>query len=987
METPSQRRRAIRFGPFEADLTEERLLRNGLPVRLQDQPLRLLLLLLEHPGEIVNREEMRIRLWPTDSYGDFDNGLNVAVRKVRSALGDDTGAPRYIETVPRRGYRFIAEIVEVRAAAAGAAGLPDPLQPVPQPPSPPPTASDAGGVRKKRLVLLAASVLLVLIAVPVAFLLWRSHSPIENRGADSGSRTSRRSVAVLGFRNSSGRPEDAWLSTALSEMFSTELAAGDHLRLISGEDVVQVRLVQPKLDVDSVSNSTARKLREALDTDLIVSGSFVVVDSGDAKQVRLDVRLQDANSGEILTAVSDHGTETALFQLVGNVGKELRQKLGVSGVLDAEHTEVLASMPSTREAGELYSNGLSKLRAYDAMSARTFLEQSIAADPSFPLAHSALSDAWARLGYDQRAEEEAQKANDLSSSLLPTERLQVQARSWEARGEWDKAAEAYRSLYAKFPDDPEYAVALASSLTRAGKGKEALALLEPRRKTAGRGKAEENAKIDLAIADAALALGDLDRASQASEAAASTAKAQGQMLVAAQALRTQGTVLESLKQYERAMTVTEQARQIYLGAGDRFGVASVLEVQADVFSDRGDLAGALDKYQQELNTVRDVGYKRGQASALNNMALVLNQQGDLERSRAMWEQAVQAFTELGDKSNTSVVLVNIGGVLKDQGDVAQARSKYQQALALSREMNDAGGTVLALNALGTALDAEGDFAGALKLLRQSVEIDRANGQKSVSSENLADQADVLQHQGDLAGARKAYEDALAASQASGEKSLSAYALFGMGRIAFLSGDLSAAQRSYVQALQIRKELGEIFTIAETEMALAELQIEQGHPVDAEPALRRVRDVFLKARKQDDLVGATAILAQSLLLQGKNAEAGQELDAMPPPAQIQNIEARLAASIAKGRLQKAMGKLPEARLAFQSALKEAGAKGYRGSIFESRLELLECEPASAKRSTALDALSRDAKLAGFSLIADRAHRESGNGATSRSSGPR
>jgi len=174
-------------------------------------------------------------------------------------------------------------------------------------------------------------------------------------------------VAVLGFRNSSGRAEDAWLSTALSEMFSTELAAGDHLRLVSGEDIVHIRLAQPKLDVDSLSTATAKQLRAALDTDLIVSGSYAAVDGGESRLVRLDVRLQDANSGEILTEVSENGTEKALFQLVGNVGERLRQKLGVSGISDAEHTQVLASMPANREAGELYSNGLVKLRAYDAV--------------------------------------------------------------------------------------------------------------------------------------------------------------------------------------------------------------------------------------------------------------------------------------------------------------------------------------------------------------------------------------------------------------------------------------------------------------------------------------------------------------------------------------------------------------------------------------------------------------------------------------------
>jgi tetratricopeptide (TPR) repeat protein len=402
-----------------------------------------------------------------------------------------------------------------------------------------------------------------------------------------------------------------------------------------------------------------------------------------------------------------------------------------------------------------------------------------------------------------------------------------------------------------------------------------------------------------------------------------------------------------------------------------------------VLYDRGDLAGALDKYSQELTIVRDVGNKRAQASALNNMALVLNQQGDLERSRAMWEQAEQAFRELGDRSNTSVVLVNIGGVLKDHGEISVARQKYEQALVLAREVNDADGTVLALNALGTVLDAQGDFPGARKLLRQSVEIDLANGQKSASSENLVDLADVLQHQGDLSGARKAYEDALAASQASGEKSLSAYASFGMGRIAFLSADFNAAHRNYGQALQLRKDLGENFTISETEMDIAELSIEEGHAAEAEPDLRRVRDVFLKAKKKDDMVDATAMLVHALLAQGKNAEAGRELDLLLPAGGIQNVDARLASLMAKGEFEQAARRLPDARSAIQSALKEAESKGYREYIFSSRLALLECDPASPQRSKGLDALSRDARQAGFNLVADKAHRESANGAARQS----
>ena len=99
-----------RFGPFELDPAQGRLLRSGSQVKLQDLPLRLLVQLVERPGQIVTREEVRQRLWPQDTFVEFDNSLGVAVRKLREALRDDADAPRYVETVPRRGYRFVAPV-------------------------------------------------------------------------------------------------------------------------------------------------------------------------------------------------------------------------------------------------------------------------------------------------------------------------------------------------------------------------------------------------------------------------------------------------------------------------------------------------------------------------------------------------------------------------------------------------------------------------------------------------------------------------------------------------------------------------------------------------------------------------------------------------------------------------------------------------------------------------------------------------------------
>src|SRR5215831_4793918 len=104
---PGSRRTLLRFGVFEADLTSGELRKDGTKIRLQEQPFQILAMLLEHPGEVVTREELRNKLWPADTFVDFDHGLNKAINKLREALGDSADNPRFIETLARRGYRFL----------------------------------------------------------------------------------------------------------------------------------------------------------------------------------------------------------------------------------------------------------------------------------------------------------------------------------------------------------------------------------------------------------------------------------------------------------------------------------------------------------------------------------------------------------------------------------------------------------------------------------------------------------------------------------------------------------------------------------------------------------------------------------------------------------------------------------------------------------------------------------------------------------------
>src|SRR5881394_2821422 len=110
---PSRQTSVVRFGTYEIALQSGELRKAGLRIKVQQQPLRLLEILVEHPGEVVTREELRSQIWPNESFGDFDQAVNVAIAKLRGALGDSADNPRYIETLPRRGYRFVAEVAVV----------------------------------------------------------------------------------------------------------------------------------------------------------------------------------------------------------------------------------------------------------------------------------------------------------------------------------------------------------------------------------------------------------------------------------------------------------------------------------------------------------------------------------------------------------------------------------------------------------------------------------------------------------------------------------------------------------------------------------------------------------------------------------------------------------------------------------------------------------------------------------------------------------
>src|SRR5580698_2262071 len=710
-----------RFGEYELKVRTRTVSYRGAAVPFEPKTFEVLLYLVANAGRVVTKEELLKAVWP-DSFVEESN-LTPHVFRLRKALRPQEGDEPYIVTVPGQGYQFSAEVkspTQLATIAPGTLAAQEEIvvqrirerstvvteEIVHQLPSQPPPPS------RWRIAAVSSASAIALAALG----LWGWHATHHLAPAPSV-RATRRSIAVLGFRNLSGRPEEGWLSTAIAEMLSTELVAGEKLRLVSGEDVARTKLDLPLADTDSLSRNTLARLHKDLNSDWIVLGSYTALAGQPDTRIRLDVRLQDTSAGETIGDVAVVGSEANLFDLVSQAGAELREKLGVEAVSPVEAVSVRASLPSNRDAARLYSEGLARLRVFDALAARDLLEGAIAADPKYSLAHSALAEAWSRLGYDKKAQEEARKAFELAANLSREERFVVEGRYRDIDHEYDKAIEIYRSLFVLFPDNLDYGLKLAAVQVRGGKGHDALATVESLRKLMP--PASELPLIDWQEAAAWEELGDIKRQEEPLARAVELARAQGSRLILARARQEQCWVFSHLEQLQDAVAACRESRDIYASAGDGYGEANSLTLWADAISE-ADATEAIQLYQQAEVIERKVGSEMGVATVLNNLGIVYGAQGDLATAEKMYRQSLESFRLLGSKVNELKVTGNVADERREQGDLPGAIQLYQAALQLDRETADTGSANMIGFDLAVVHQLQGDLAGAKQEINQAL---------------------------------------------------------------------------------------------------------------------------------------------------------------------------------------------------------------------------------------------------------------------------
>jgi tetratricopeptide (TPR) repeat protein/DNA-binding winged helix-turn-helix (wHTH) protein len=844
--------RTRRFGVFEVDLRSAELRKHGVRIKLQEQPFQILTFLMEHPGDLVTREELRRRLWAAHTFVDFDRSLNKAMTKLRSALGDSAESPRYIETIPRHGYRFLADVKVFRDNAPAVAAVREPAKGFASAP-----AQEAGALQGPLQRFLSAvgfwilrgrrpAYFLAVAAVTaiVAVLGYLQIRQFALHSVSSAASHTRRSVAVLGFKNLSGDAQEAWLSTALSDWLMTELTAGEQLRAIPAEGVARMKMELALPDVDSLGRETLGRIRKNLGTDYVVVGSYVELGAKSEGQIRLDLRLQDTQSGETIGMFSEAGTEAHLLDLVSRAGEHLREQLGVRAVTKEEAAEVAIAVPSRADTAKLYSEGLAKLRIFDAPAARELLMKAIAMEPDYAPSHAALATTLLQLGYDGQAIAEAKKAFDLSTSLSRAERLLVEGRYRQVSRDWDRAIEIYRALFDFFPDNLEYGLDLARAEVDANKWKDALDTVVALRALPT--PLGDDPRIDLTENDAARSLGDTKRAEAALNRAAEKARAAGTSLLLAKARREQAWLFENSGREEQVESAVNEARQLYLSAHDQPGVAAVATLEAIALERQGDYLGARKNYEESLAIYRESGNQVSLGAEYDNLGDILLYLGNATQAQKRYNEALATYRDIGDKNGMALAKIGLGDVFLLLGRIGDAADMYADAAETCRQLGSRNRQALALAGLGKVQQVRGNMAEALKREMEAAELLEAVGNKSEAERVRMEMAEVLLNEGKIVQAAetarrsvKVLEEKKAGRPAASAKLVLARALLAQGSLvearATASQVMNVAGRSRDRELQLRAE-----TVA------AQIDGASGSPLDVRNSMTRLNRVIATA---------------------------------------------------------------------------------------------------------------------------------------------
>ena len=534
------------------------------------------------------------------------------------------------------------------------------------------------------------------------------------------------------------------------------------------------------------------------------------------------------------------------------------------------------ALPSNQLAARLYTEGRARLWAFDLLGARDLLLKAVAADPKFPLAHSALSEAWYHLGYAVKARAEAEEARRLAPPLTQEDRLLIEGQYWRALQNWPRTVESYRALFQLFPDNLDYGLLLATAQisTSPQQALRTLATLHQLPAPSG-----EDPRIDMTEASAWTSQ-DLGKAQAAAKQAIAKAKAQGSHVIVA---RTYGFLCQQSVSkgvsMDDALTDCELGRQSAEAAGDRNAEAIMGTDLAALYYQRGEMTRSAEMFRAAIKEFQQVGNLDGVATGMSDLGANLLTTGNLKEAKPLLSGSIVSYQAIQDKEGIALSLLDLGDLARESGNLQVAETTYQQARATAVESESKIAVAYVLYSLGDVQRDRGDLEGAKNAYEQSLTLRNQVGQTQLAGEAQVSLALLSIESGQAAQVEtslrqwkqrfhqeKETDDELAASSA-------------LSRALLAEGAQQQSQLEIESSRGLVAATENILVRLEAELTGARVLAASTHPDSAQPVINQV----LKDARQHGLVGMEldAMLVQAELRErsAKSPAAQQQLMAL------------------------------------------------------------------------------------------------------------
>ena len=718
------------------------------------------------------------------------------------------------------------------------------------------------------------------------------------------------SLAILPFRNASGDPSLDWLGSSLADMLSTDVGQSARLRTVSPNRVHQI-FSDLKISSSAVLDpATIRRVADFSSADRVVWGQYAKF--GD--QIRVDATLQDLKNDRAVPLKIEVASEKEIPGAVDKLAESIRQNLALSADV-LQELKATSFQPSSKSVEALrdYNLGVSLQREGKNLEAEKQFEASTREDPTFALAFSKLAQTYAVLGYDNQAEQAAQKAADLSQNLPEAEKYLIAAIRAQISKNFPEAIKAYENLAKVSPDNSDVQSALArlyedsGDLAKAGEYNQKILAANPKDITA-----------TLAVARLAIKSGNPQGSLEPLNRALSLSIQVDNQEQKAAALHSMGTAYrilnkpdEAQRNYQEALTIRrqigqkrgiassqnelarvevlrgnnkaaladfQQALEIRRDIGDKRGLGDTLIDLGNFYNDHGDHDQALKMYKESLQIQRDIGNENLQAACLNNIGAVYYEKAQYEDARTYYQQALQLQEKAKSSHGIAESVHNLADISVRVGDYDQAVAQYMRALELRRSQEDARGAAIESYTLGMMFDYQGRFGDAISAKQEALKTFADLKDKTFwMAEIQGGYAEALILAG-RGGEAKAYlNSALSLARELKNDGMLSQALAFEGDAAYYSGDAKSARASYEQALQAAIRSKEPDKILMAKVALVKLTLQGGH---AQQAIASLRPLMQQA---DDLglkhisVDCSVSLAEAMIENHDYAHARQELE--------------------------------------------------------------------------------------------------------------